>query len=201
MKTYQANFIATLLILLPNHNKIINNPSSTGSTFKIHFAKVTKNIQSCIRFFKRKYFDYLSILDLESVFITSTDSIEVLNIISSINQDSSDTPKILTKNLKLLNKDILDELAVPLNQIFSSEKIPSLLETKKDNTNIHKVCKLGLLCYKKNYLFSTLNKFLVNIMYNKLNGFLKINGLIFSLHFALWKHTYPFSWILLCNIL
>lgn len=130
MKTYQANFIATLVILLPNNNKIINNPSSTGSTFKIHFAKVTKNIQSCIWFFKRKYFDYLSILDFESVFITLTDSIEVLNIISSINQDSSDTPKILTKNLKLLNKDILDELAVPLNQIFSSDKIASLLETK-----------------------------------------------------------------------
>ena len=199
MKTYQAIFIATLLILLPNNNnKIINNPSSTGSTFKIHFAKVTKNIQSCIRFFKWKYFDYLSILDFESVFITLTDSIEVLNIISSINQDSSDTPKIFTKNLKLLNKDILDELAVPF---FLLIKFLHFWKPKKIIRIYTKCVNWDFYAIKNFYLFSTLNKFLVNIMYNKLNRFLKINGLIFSLHFALWKHTYPFSWILLCNII
>ena len=47
-----------------------------------------------------------------------------------------------TKKLKQLYKNILDQLAVLLNHFFSSDIIPSLLKTKKNDSKIRKMCKL-----------------------------------------------------------
>ena len=108
----------------------ITNPSSIANAFSNYFAKVAIYIQSFIRFFKKKY--YLPPLNIESFFITPTDSTEVSNIISSLNHDKSDGPNsIPIKILKLLNKDISDQLAILFDQSFSSGIFPSILETHK----------------------------------------------------------------------
>ena len=61
----------------------------------LYFAKVDVDI-------------YLPSLNIESFFKTPADSTEFCNIISSLNLDNSDGPNsILTRILKLLNKDIL----------------------------------------------------------------------------------------------
>ena len=82
------------------------------NAFKEYFAKLTRDIQSSFRFSNKKIFCYLSPLNIESFYITPTDSIGVPNIISSLNLDKSDRPSsIPTRNLKLLNKNISDQLA------------------------------------------------------------------------------------------
>ena len=109
----------------------ITNPSNIANAFSNYFAKVAIYIQSSIRFFKKKY-DYLPPLNIETFFITPTDSTEVSNIISSLNHDKSDGPNsIPIKILKLLNKDISDQLAILFDQSFSSGIFPSILETHK----------------------------------------------------------------------
>ena len=109
----------------------ITNPSNIANAFSNYFAKVAIYIQSSIRFFKKKY-DYLPPLNIETFFITPTDSTEASNIISSLNHDKSDGPNsIPIKILKLLNKDISDQLAILFDQSFSSGIFPSILETHK----------------------------------------------------------------------
>ena len=103
------------------NSETITNPSDIANVFNNYFPKVAINIQSSIRFFKKKYYDYLPPLNIESFFLTPTDSTEVSNIIFSLNQNKSDGPNsVPIKILKLLNKDISDQLAILFNQSFSS---------------------------------------------------------------------------------
>ena len=114
------------------NNETITNSSDIANVFNNYFAKVAIDIQSPIRFSKKKYYDYLPLLNIESFFLTPTDSTEVSNIISSLNQNKSDGPNsIPIKILKLLNKDISDQLAILFNQSFSSGIFPSILTTSK----------------------------------------------------------------------
>ena len=64
----------------------ITNPSDIANVFNNYFAKFGVDIQSSIRFSKKKY-DYLLPLNIESFFLTPTDSTEVSNIISFLNQN------------------------------------------------------------------------------------------------------------------
>ena len=75
----------TLLIIT---SLIITNPFDISNAFNNYFAKVAIDIQSSIRFSKKKH-DYLPPLNIESFFINPTDSTEVSNIISSLNQDKT----------------------------------------------------------------------------------------------------------------
>ena len=89
------------------NSETVTNPSDIANAFNNYFAKVAINIQSSIRFSKKKYYDCFPPLNIESFFVTPTDSTEVSNIISSLNQNKSDGPNsIPIKILKLLNKDI-----------------------------------------------------------------------------------------------
>ena len=91
--------------------EIITNPSDIANAFNNYFAKVAIDIQSSIRFSKKKYHDYLLPVNIESFFLTPTDSTEVSNIIFSLNQNKSDGPNsIPIKIIKVLNKDISDQL-------------------------------------------------------------------------------------------
>ena len=102
-------------------NETIPNPSDIANAFSNYFAKLAIDIKSSIRFSKKKYYDYLPPVIIESFFITPTDSTEVSNIISSLNQSKSDGPNSISITiLKVLNKDISDQLAILFNQSFSS---------------------------------------------------------------------------------
>ena len=70
-------------------NETITKPSDFANSFNNYFAKVAIDIQSSIRFSKKKYYDYLPSLTAESFFITPT---EVSNIISSLNHNKSNGP-------------------------------------------------------------------------------------------------------------
>ena len=48
------------------NNETITNPSDIANSFNNYFAKVALDIQSSIRFSKKKYYDYLPPLDIES---------------------------------------------------------------------------------------------------------------------------------------
>ena len=168
------------------NNETITNPSDIANAFNNYFAKVAINIQSSIRFSKKKYYDYLPPLNIESFFLTPTDSTEVSNIIFSLNQNKSDGPNsIPIKILKLLNKDISDQLAILFNQSFSSGIFPSILKTSKI-IPIYKKKGSKLECsnYRPISLLSNIDKILERLMYNRLYNFLEKKEIIFSLQFG-----------------
>ena len=122
----------TFLIPITVNNETITNPSDIANAFNNYFAKVAIDIQSSIRFSKKKYYDYIPPLNIESFFLTPTGSTEVSNIIFSLNQNKSDGPtSIPIKILELLNKDISDQLAILFNQSFSPGIFPSILKASK----------------------------------------------------------------------
>ena len=155
------------------HNETITNPSDIANVFNNYFGKVAINIQSSIRFSKKKY-DYLLPLNIESFFLTPTDSTEVSNIIFSLNQNKSDEPNSISiKILKLLNKDISDQLAILFNQSFSSGVFPSVLKTSKIIPIYKKGFKLECSNYRPISLLSNIDKILERLMYNRLYNFLE----------------------------
>ena len=83
--------------------------------------------------------------------VAPTDSTEVSNIISSLNQDKCDgLNSILVKILKLLNKNIFGQLPIFFNQSFSSGIFPSVLKTS-ENIPIYKKCtELECSNYRQN---------------------------------------------------
>ena len=134
------------------------------SSFHNYFAKLSIDIQSSIRFSNKKYYDYLPPLNIESFFLTPTDSTEVSNIIFSLNQNKSDGPNsIPIKILKLLNKDISDQLAILFTQSFSSGIFPSILKTSKIIPIYKKGSKLEYSNYRPISLLSNIDKFLESI--------------------------------------
>ena len=161
---------------------IVNNETIT-SPFGI--PNVAINIQSSIRFSKKKHYDYLPPLNIESFFLTPTHSTEVSSIIFSLNQNKSDGPNsIPIKILKLLNKVISDQLAIHFNQSFSSGIFPSILKTSKIIPIYKKGSKLECSNYRPISLLSKIDRILERLMYNRLYNFLEKKEIIFSLQFG-----------------
>ena len=155
------------------NNETVTNPSDIANAFNNYFAKVSIDVQSSIRFSKKKYYDYLPPLNIESFFLTPTDSTEVSNIIFSLNQNKSDGPNsIPIKILKLLNKDIFDQLAILFNQSFSSGIFPSIKTSKIIPIYKKLECsKLECSNYRPISLLSNIDKILERLMYNFRNTY------------------------------
>ena len=124
--------INTIPTAITDNNVTIANPSEIANAFNSCFAKLSIDIQSSIRFSKRKYCDYLlPILNIKSFLINATDSTEVPSIISSLNQDKNAPNSIPSRILKLLIKGISDQLVFLLNQSFFSGLFLTILKTRK----------------------------------------------------------------------
>ena len=174
------------------NNETITNPSDIANAFNNYFAKVAINIQSSIRFSKKKYYDYLPLLNIESFFLTPPDSTEVSNIIFSLNQNKSDGPNsIPIKILNLLNKDISDQLAILFNQSFSSGIFPSILKTSKIIPIYKKGSKLECSNYRRISLLSNIDKILERLMYNRLYNFLEKKKSYFHSNLVFVRNTLP----------
>ena len=132
-----------------------------------------------------QYYDYLPPVNIELFFLTPTDSTEVSNIIFSLNQNKSDGPNsIPIKILKLLNKDISDQLEILFNQSFSCGIFPSILKTSKIIPIYKKGSKLECSNYRPISLLSNIDKILERLLYNRLYNFLEKKEIIFSLQFG-----------------
>ena len=87
----------------------------------------------------------------------------------------------ILKILKLLNKDISDQLAILFNQSFSSGIFPSILKTSKIIRIYKKGSKLECSKYRPIFLLSNIDKILERLMYNRLYNFLEKKEIIMSL--------------------
>ena len=118
--------------LLNFNNELTSDPFRIANVFNNYFSSIGEKVQSKIRFSNKTYTDYLHVDNLNSFFITPTDSEGVISIISSLSDNRSSGPNsILTKILKLLKKDISTHLVDIFNLSFSSGIYPTPLKTAK----------------------------------------------------------------------
>ena len=121
---------------------------------------------SSITFSTMKNFDYLPTLNIESFFRTST--VITYSIISTLNLNKSDGPNsIPTRIMKLLNKDLSDQLENLFNQLFLSRIFPSILKTKIIPT-YKKGSKLEFSNYSPISFLSNIDRILERFNHNDL---------------------------------
>ena len=117
--------------LLNFNNELRSDPLKIANVFKNYFSPIGEKTQSKIRLSK-KTSDNLHSDNLNCVFITHTNSEEVISIISSLSDNKSSGPNsIPTRILKLLKKDISTHLGDIFNLSFSSGIYPTPLKTAK----------------------------------------------------------------------
>ena len=121
---------------------------------------------------------------------TPTDSTEVSNIISSLNYDDGPN-SIPIKILKLLNKDVPEQLAILFNQSFSSGIYSSILKTSKNIPMYKKGSKLECSNYRPISLLSNIDKILERLLYNRLYNFLEKKKLYFHSNLVFDRNTLP----------
>ena len=88
------------------------------------------------------------------------------------------------KILKLLKKDIFQQLCDIFNMSFLTEQFPSVLKIAKVIPINKKQTKVDYANYGPISLLSNIEKIIEKLMYKKLPNFLDINNLIYSLQFA-----------------
>ena len=114
--------------------KKINNPSDIANSFN-YFTKVAIDIQSFIQFSKKKYFDYLASINIESFFITITEYFEVFNMTNCI---FNNILQLLNKEAYQINKQSL------LTNLFLQEFSLHFLKQVKLCLDVKKVLHLNV---------------------------------------------------------
>ena len=154
--------------LLNFNNELTSDPFRIANVFNNYFSSIGEKDQSKIRLSNKTYTDYLHVDNLNSFFITPTDSEGVISIISSLSDNrSSGSNSILTKILKLLKKDISTHLVDIFSLSFSSGIYPTSLKTAKV-IPIHKNdSKLECSNYRPIALLSNIDKILEKLMHRR----------------------------------
>ena len=146
--------LSTVPSTIIEDNISLTNPKDIADAFNNYFSNVKTGIQSSIKESKKKFFDFLPQIDINSFFINPTDKTEIKNITLSLDPlKSIDPNSVPTKILKLLSNDLSTQQTELFNLSFSKGVFPSILKTckiipvyKKDSqlncSNYHSICLL-----------------------------------------------------------
>ena len=128
--------------LLSHNSETITDPKNIANLFNYYFSTIAKKTNAKIKFSNKSFTDFLHHPINDSFFIKTTNSDEIKNIISKLNENKSTGPNSLpTKILKLLKNDISSQLADTFNISFSScifsfhLKITKIIPIHKKNQN------------------------------------------------------------------
>ena len=140
-----------------------SDPLKIANLFNNYFSSIGEKSQSKIRFSNKTCTGYLHGDNVNSFFITPTDSEEVISIISSLSDNKSSGPNsIPTRILKLLKKDISTHLVDIFNLSFSSGIYPTPLKTAKVIPVHKKTQNLNALTTDQLHYYPILTKFWKN---------------------------------------
>ena len=174
-----------------------SDPIKIANVFNNYFSSNGEKAQSKIRFSNKTYTDCLHGDNLNSFFITPSDSEVVTSIISSLSDNKSSGPNsVPIRILKLLKKDISTHLVDIFNLSFSSGIYPTPLKTAKVIPIHKKDSKLECSNYRPIALLSNIDKILEKLMHKRLSNFLEKNKLIYSLQFG-FRQNYSTSYALI----
>ena len=143
------------------NNELTSDPLKIANVFNNYFSSIVEKAQSKIWFSNKTCTDYLHGDNLNSFFITFTDSEEVISIISSVSDNNSSGP--LTRKLKLLKKDISTHLVEIFDLSFSSRIYSTPLKTPKVIPIHKKTQNVNALTTDQLHYYLILTKFWENL--------------------------------------
>ena len=126
------NILSTVPRTLLHGENTITNPCEIANVFNNYFVSVADTAKQSIKHSHKYFSEYLKHQCDNSIFIQSTDSEEIANVISSLNITKATGPFCIpNKTLIFHKKDISKQLTNLFNLSFSSGSFPSTLKTAK----------------------------------------------------------------------
>ena len=156
----------TIPHLIEFNNRTIADPTTMSNVFNNYFTSIAGKTKSSIKFSPKKYADYLSNTNTNTIFLTPTDKNKISFIISSLDSHkSSDPNSISVKILKLLKNDISHQLSDFFNMPFLTGQFPSVLKIAKDIPIHKKQSKNEYANYRPISLLSNIEKIIEKAYY------------------------------------
>ena len=167
-------------------NSVCSDPQIIANTFNNFFSKVADNVRRKIPQPFYRYSDYLSNPNPNSLFLTPTDSTEILDFINTLDQSKSSGPhSIPPKVLHLIKNDISVLLAKLFNLSFSDGIFPDILKLAKVIPVFkNKGSTLECSNYRPISLLSNVEKIFEKIIYKRTYSFLNRNNVLYNYQFG-----------------
>ena len=168
-----------------NGDNIESDPTKIENTFNSYFSSIGKTLQSKIHSSYIHFTKYLKNPNINSFFVSPTNTTEVMNVISRLKNGKSCGPNsIPTAILKQLNSEISIIFSKLFNLSFSTGVFPDILKTSSVLPLFKKDSKLDCGNYRPISLISNISKLIEKIMYSRLYSFLNVYNCISDLQFG-----------------
>ena len=182
--------ISNMKSMSPNslnvNNKINTNPVDIANCFNDYFSNIGSKLAEKIFPSKYDHLHYLKCSNPVSIFIKPTSTIEIINLISTLNNNKSSGPfSIPTDIFKMTGNIMASPLTEIINLSFSTGIYPNNLKIAKI-IPVFKNKGSNLQCnnYRPISLLSNINKIFEKLMYTRLYNFLDIHNCIYNLQFG-----------------
>ena len=149
------------------NNKINTNPVDIANCFNDYFSNIGSKLADKIFPSKYDHLNYLKCSNPVSLFINPTSTIEILNLISTLNNSKSSGPfSIPTDIFKMMGNIVASPLTEIINLSFSTGIYPNNLKIAKI-IPVFKNKGSNLQCnnYRPISLLTNINKIFEKLMY------------------------------------
>ena len=185
-----------------NINGILSsNNKEVADCFNQYFSNISTSIRSKLPYTSKKFKSYLLNSNPDSVYLTPTSALEVLNCINSFPRNKGMGPySIPIKILQLLGPDISVILSNLINLSFTSGSFPSKLKLARITPVLKKGSPLEVQNYRPISLLSNIDKIFQKLIFKRLMNFLDKHQSLYPMQFGFRaKHSTTLSLMNIVN--
>ena len=169
-------------------NTLITDTAVVSNSFNKYFTSIAESIRKNIPYASKHFSSFLKNPVENSIFLSPTDSTEVMDCISSLNTSKSTGPySIPSKILSSIKAEISVPLSKIINLSFTTGIFPTNLKTAKVIPIHKKGSKLELSNYRPISLLSNIDKIFEKLLYKRVYGFLDANKVLYKQQFGFRK--------------
>ena len=172
-----------------NNDDITSDPVLISNKFNDYFSNVAEETRKKVPHSSKHFTNYLKNKNAKTLFLSPTDTQEVITCISSLNINKSSGPfSIPTRILHLIKNDIAKPLSDIINLSFCTGTFPTKLKIAKVIPVFKKDSLLNCSNYRPISLLSNIDKIFEKLMYTRVIDFLEKSRSIYPLQFGFRKH-------------
>ena len=152
------------------------NPTEIAEGFNAYFSSIAEKLLPKPTPGTKHYSEYLSDRVNRNFIFESADTLEVINIINSLDSTKGSGPYSIPSNiLKALKANLCHPLTSIINMSFATGVYPDLFKIAKVIPTIKKGDKLLVSKYRPISLLSNINKIFEKLVYSRLYSFLELH--------------------------
>ena len=167
-------------------NKLNTNPVDIANSFNNYFSTIGSTLAGKIFPSKHDHLHYLKSSNPMSIFLRPVSELEILNLVSSLNNSKASGPFSIPTDIFKMTKHIMAPVLTEIiNLSFSTGLYPNNLKIAKV-VPVFKNKGSNLFCnnFRPISLLSNINKVYEKLMYSRLYAFLNIHNCIYNLQFG-----------------